>query len=124
MKQQFIRFFFTGGLATALQYGVFWIGIEKLAWPAARASGLGYLAGSILSYLINYFITFRSTRSHLQALPYFYLTVAVGWCITTGIMALTVDILKWNQWLCQILATVLMLVLNFAASRSLIFKTI
>lgn len=123
MKQQIVKFLLTGGLATALQYSLFWLGMERLAWPAALASGLGYLAGSVLSYLMNYFFTFRSTRSHFQAVASFYLMVAVGWCMTTGIMALTVDTLAWNPWLCQILATGMTLILNFAASRSLIFKT-
>lgn len=121
--QQFFRFLFTGGLATVLQYSVLWLGVENLAFSAARASGLGYLAGSALSYFMNYFFTFRSKRSHLHAAPSFYLMVAIGWCINTGIMAVTADELQWSYWLCQIFATGLTLVWNFAASRNLIFKT-
>lgn len=121
---QFLRFLLTGGIATALQYIVLWLGSEILNWSVIWSSGVGYLAGSVISYLLSYFFTFGSNRSHMQAAPRFYLAVAVGWCINTGVMAILAGVLGWNMWLSQILATCLTIVWNFGASRSLVFRNV
>ncbi len=124
MIKQIIRFLFTGGLATALQYTVLWVGVDYLACSAAMASGVGYLTGSLLSYVMNYFFTFKSNRPHSYGISRFYLMVAIGWGINTGTMALLADSVKWNKWLAQILATALALIWNYMASRFWVFRSI
>lgn len=122
MAAQLIRFLLTGGLATALQYLVLAVSMDGLGWSAALASGTGYLAGSVLSYVMNYFFTFASNRSHVQAAPRFYVMVAVGWGLNTVVMALLADGLDWNPWLSQLIATFLALIWNFVAARIWVFK--
>lgn len=124
MGALFSRFLLTGALATALQYLVLGLATEFLNWPAALASGAGYLFGSILSYLMSYFFTFSSNRPHSQAAIRFYVIVGVGWSINTGVMGMAVDVLGWNKWLSQVLATGLALVWNFLTSRNWVFKSI
>jgi putative flippase GtrA len=119
---QFGRFLLTGGLATTLQYLVLGFGTSVLGASAAISSGVGYLAGSVLSYVLSYFFTFRSNRAHLPAAFRFYVMVAVGWCINTLVMALLADAMGWNKWLSQILATAITLAWNFLASRIWVFK--
>lgn len=119
---QFGRFLLTGGLATTLQYFVLGFGTSVLGASAAVFSGIGYLSGSVLSYVMSYFFTFRSNRAHLPAALRFYVMVAVGWCINTLVMALLADAMDWNKWLSQIVATVLALVWNYLASRIWVFK--
>lgn len=122
MAQQLIRFLLTGGLATALQYFVLAVCMGVLGWSAALASGTGYLAGSVLSYVMNYFFTFTSDRSHSQAMPRFYVMVAVGWGINTLVMAVLADGLGWNPWMSQFIATLLTLLWNFTVARIWVFK--
>lgn len=124
MKKSLARFLMAGGLATIFQYAVLEMGTGLFGWSAALASGAGYLAGSMLSYLMNYFFTFSSTRPHIQAAIRFYGMVAVGWGINTVVMAVFVDYIGWNKWLSQVLATGLALIWNFLALRSWVFKTV
>ena len=124
MRQQIVLFLLTEGLAATLQYAVLWFGVDYLNWSAALASGIGYLAGSLLSYVMNYFFTFRSNRPHFHAASRFYLMVAVGFGINTGTMALLADVVKWNKWHSQVLATFLAIVWNYAASRFWVFRSI
>lgn len=121
--RQFGRFLLTGGLATTLQYLILGFGTSVLGASAAVSSGIGYLAGSVLSYVLSYFFTFCSNRAHSLATLRFYAMVAVGWCINTLVMALLADSIGWNKWLSQILATVVALVWNFLVSRTWVFKT-
>lgn len=119
---QITRFLFVGVLATATQYFFLWLGVDMLHWPAGAASGLGYLMASALSYLMNYFFTFRSKRPHAQAVVRFYLMVTIGWLLNTTLMTVLADTLGWNKWLSQIIATALVLIWNFSASRTWIFR--
>ncbi|MDP2178385.1 MAG: GtrA family protein [Methylophilaceae bacterium] len=123
MYPQLVRFLITGGLATALQYILLGVGTTQLGWPAALASGVGYMTGSVLSYVMNYFYTFACNQSHLQATARFYLMVAIGWSINTLTMAVLVDAIGWNKWLSQIIATLLTLTFNFSASRAWVFRS-
>lgn len=119
---QITRFLFVGVLATATQYFFLSLGVDMLHWPAGAASGLGYLMASALSYLMNYFFTFHSKRPHAQAVARFYLMVAIGWLLNTTLMTVLADTLGWNKWLSQIIATALVLIWNFSASRTWIFR--
>jgi len=121
-KRQLARFLFTGGFATALQYAVLAVGTGVFGFSAALSSGLGYLAGSALSYLMSYFFTFQANRSHREAAVRFYVMVAVAWCLNTMVMAVLADVMGLNKWVSQIFATLLTLVWNFMVSRAWVFK--
>ncbi|MDB5940186.1 MAG: gtrA-like family protein [Polaromonas sp.] len=122
MAKQLIRFLLTGGLATVVQYAVLGVCMQMLEWSALLASCTGYLAGSVLSYLINYYFTFSSGRPHHQAAPLFYIMVAVGLVINSSVMAVLAGSLGWNPWLSQLIATMLALIWNFVAARLWVFR--
>jgi len=119
---QFIRFLLTGVLATLLQYAFLEVTAGRLRWSPAVGSGLGYIAGSILSYAMNYYFTFRSDAPHMKAAPRFYMMVGIGWLLNTTTMALLADIGGWNKWVSQVLATLFTLLWNFLAARKWVFK--
>jgi len=77
----------------------------------------GYFAGSLLSYGLNYRLTFASTRSHGSAVPRFYVMVAAAFVLNAGIVAVLVDGMKFNAWLGQVAATATCLVFNYVVSR-------
>lgn len=119
---QFVRFAAVGLTGTLIQYAMLWLGVELLGIPAAVASAVGYLFGSVANYLLNYFFTFRSSKSHAEAASKYYSVIAVGWCINTGLMTVLVHGYGWNYWLAQLLATGVGLLWNFAGSRWWAFR--
>lgn len=119
---QFLRFAMVGGVGTLAQYAVLWLGADLLGWPAALASALGYLLGSVVNYLLNYHFTFASSKSHLEAASKFYVIAGAGWVINTGLMAMLTGVLVWNHWLAQLLVTGLCLLWNFAGSKLWAFR--
>ncbi|HSY26332.1 MAG TPA: GtrA family protein [Burkholderiaceae bacterium] len=122
ISRQFIRFAAVGACGTAVQYGVLQVGTASFGIPAAVASGIGYACGSIVNYLLNYFFTFESDKSHAEAATKYFSLLGVGFCINTGLMAILVHQLGWNKWLAQFLTTGIGLVYNFAGSRLWAFK--
>ncbi len=120
MKQT-TRFLLVGAAATALQYLVYGALLRIVPLPAAAASVLGYGAGSVLSYLLNYHVTFGSSRSHASAVPRFYAMVAVAFVLSAAIVGVLVDWMGLNAWLGQVIATLACLSWNFAASRRWVF---
>lgn len=123
ISRQFIRFAAVGACGTTVQYVVLQIGTAMYGvHVAAAASGFGYMCGAVVNYLLNYFFTFESGKSHTEAATKYFSLLAVGFCINTGLMALFVHQLGWNQWYAQILTTGIGLIYNFLGSRYWAFK--
>ena len=120
--RQFCRFAAVGLSGTGVQYLTLWLGVECLAAPAAMASGIGYILGSVVNYVLNYFFTFQSGKSHKEAASKYFSVLGVGWCINVGLMSLFVHHLTWNYWFAQIITTGIALLWHFAGSRWWAFR--
>lgn len=122
LARRFLRFAAVGATGTLIQYATLWAGVEFLAAPAAVASGVGHALGSVVNYLLNYFFTFESGRSHAETASKFYTVVGVGWCINIGLMGLLVHRWGLNYWFAQFFATGVCLIWNFIGSKWWAFK--
>ena len=120
---QFVRFLIVGGGATAVQYLVFWAGMQvQHAVSVVVVSSGAYLVGSLVSYALNYTFTFGSDAPHRRVMPKFYAMVLAGWLLNTSLMALMVGMLRINAWAAQVAATAICLLVNFLVSRHFVFK--
>ena len=122
LSRQFIRFAAVGACGTLVQYCTLEVGTSWFFMLSAWASALGYMLGSVVNYILNYFFTFESGKSHMEAASKYFTLLAIGFCINTGLMALLADHLGWNKWLAQMLATGIGLAWNFTGSRLWAFR--
>ena len=122
LSRQFLRVAAVGATGTAVQYLTLWLGVEWFSLGAVTASAIGYLLGSVVNYVLNYFFTFASGKSHVETASKYYAVLAVGWCLNTALMTLFVRYLDWNYWIAQIVTTGLGLIWNFLGSRFWAFK--
>ena len=122
LSRQFLHFAAVGATGTAVQYLTLWLGVEWFSLGAVTASAIGYLLGSVVNYVLNYFFTFASGKSHVETASKYYAVLAVGWCLNTALMTLFVRYLDWNYWIAQIVTTGLGLIWNFLGSRFWAFK--
>jgi putative flippase GtrA len=118
---RFTRFAAVGGAATAFQYIVLVAGVRELSLAPVAASAIGFALSSVLNYYLNYRMTFRSSRSHVTALPRFLLIAAIGLGANSLVMwALTkAALLGYMQ--SQLVATTLVLLWNYTANRKWTF---
>ncbi|MGZ5063205.1 MAG: GtrA family protein [Usitatibacter sp.] len=122
MATQFLRFAAVGATGTGVQYLVLWAGVERMGWSAPMSSALGYALGSVVNYLLNYFFTFASGKSHVEAAAKYYAVLGVGLLLTVALMALFVEVLGLNYWLSQLATTGIALLWHFAGSRWWAFR--
>lgn len=119
---QFLRFAAVGLSGTLVQYACLWIGVNYFLMNAAIASAIGYILGSVVNYVLNYFFTFGSQKSHKEAATKYFSLLGVGWCINFGLMILFHDYWGWHLWLAQIITTGIGLIWNFSGSKWWAFK--
>lgn len=122
LLRQFIHFAAVGLTGTSVQYVTLWLGVEYVLVSAPFASAIGYLLGSVVNYLLNYFFTFESDKSHKEAASKYFSVVGIGWCINTGLMGLLVSYLNWYYWIAQLVTTAIGLIWNFSGSRWWAFR--
>ncbi len=127
LLRQFLRFAAVGLSGTAVQYLTLYFAHDTLALLSAQnASGIGYLLGSVVNYVLNYFFTFGSSKSHSEAASKYFSILAVGWCINYTLMGMVPQHLiwgeRWNHWITQLFSTGVVLLWNFAGSKWWAFK--
>jgi putative flippase GtrA len=120
---QFFVFSIIGAVGTAGHYATLITLVELLSQPAVLASTLGFVVGALINYILNYHITFQSDKPHRQALLQFLLIAVIGGMMNTALMYLGVELLQLYYIIAQILATGIVLVWNFLASKHWAFKT-
>jgi putative flippase GtrA len=122
LSRQFIRFAAVGACGTAVQYCTLEVGTTWFSMLPEWASAIGYMLGAVVNYLLNYFFTFESGKSHLEAALKYFILLAIGFCINYELMRLLAHELGWNKWIAQMLATGIGLIWNFTGSRLWAFR--
>lgn len=122
LAHQFGRFLLVGGVATATHYCVLVLAVELFDTRPVFASGVGFLAGAIVNYLLNRHFTFRSDALHSAALPRFFVIAGVGLALNQGLMHVLSTRLGWPYLLAQVVATGLVLLWNFAGNSLWTFR--
>lgn len=115
--RQFVTFAGVGAIATALHYMVLVTCASGFALDPVLSATLGYLAGAVISYWINYTVTFRSTRRHRDAIVRFGAVAVVGLIINTATVNFGISELSLHYFLAQVLATLIVLIWNFIANK-------
>jgi putative flippase GtrA len=114
--RKFMVFSFVGGIATAAHFGLMII-LFQLGSDALIASAFGYAFGAIVGYLLNYHVTFRSEKRHIETIFKYCTVVAVGLLINSALMALFLQVAGVYYIFAQCWATGLVLVWNFSANQ-------
>lgn len=117
LTRQFTIFAFVGVFATALHYATLIALVEFAHWRAVPAALGGYVAGGVLSYVLNRRHAFVSDRPHQEASWRFALVAAVGFCLTYGFMRILVDRLGAPYLPAQAATTGLVFFWSFAGNK-------
>ena len=115
-----------GVLTTAVNYVVYLPCYNLLGFSAAISNGIAWVVTVAFAYLTNKPFVFQSHDWSMKVvLP--ELLSFVGCRIGSGlaetlILLITVDILSWNGNLWKIITSVLVVILNYFASKLIVFK--
>ncbi|WP_243371340.1 GtrA family protein [Microvirga solisilvae] len=86
LSRQFIAFFGVGLAAAVAHYGLLILLVEGGGMHPVPATLAGYVAGGLVSYLLNRRHTYRSDRPHREATWRFALVAFVGFLMTWFLM--------------------------------------
>ncbi len=117
LAPQFMRYGSVGVAAAIFHYGLLFGLVQSGMTGDVLGTLAGYIAGGIVSYLLNRRFTFASDRTHASAMPRF-IAIAFGGFVLTGVlMWILSDRLGLNYMLAQPLITVMVMFWTFAGNR-------
>jgi len=115
------RFLLSGGSATLLHYSVMGVLVLAGAEPV-YATGIGAFFGAVFNYVLQYHYTFRSSRSHLQAIGVYSLTVIAGLLSNEVLFILFYRYLDLSVVIAQLSTTALVTGQNYLLYKYFVFK--
>jgi putative flippase GtrA len=114
--RQFLAFAAVGTAATAIQYCILVAGVEWVGWAPPLSSGVGFTVSSVLNYLLNRLLTFRSSRPHASAASCFAAVALGGLLLNAACMGLLVEHWHIQYVLAQVVATLTTLIWTFCGN--------
>jgi len=121
-----VSYLFFGVLTTAVNYLVYLPVYNLLGLSAAVSNAIAWVVAVAFAYLTNKPFVFKSYDWSMKTvIP--ELTKFVGCRVASGaaetlILLVTVDLLGWNGNIWKLVTSVLVVVLNYFASKLLVFK--
>ena len=121
-----LSYLFFGGLTTVVNYLVYLPCYNLLNLSAAVSNAIAWAVAVAFAYLTNKPFVFRSHDwSLITVVPGLtkFVTCRIGsGLLETGILFLCVDLLAWNGNVWKLITSVLVVILNYIASKLLVFK--
>jgi len=116
-SQQFFLFAGIGAIGTAGHYAALILLVQLVNTSPVVATTIGFVIGALINYVLNYRITFNSSKRHREALTKFLLIASSGAIINAAIMMEGIALLDIHYMVIQVVATCSVLVLNFMANK-------
>ena len=120
--RQFVSFAGVGAVATAAHYVILVFLVQFYQSNPTIASGIGAIAGALISYGLNYRYTFRSSNTHALSIAKFFAVAGVGLVLNSMCMLICIEVFGVHYLLSQVLATGLVLIWSFTMNRAWTFR--
>lgn len=114
---QFSFFTLVGILGTLVHFVVLTVLVELVFVNPVGASAVGAVCGAIVNYILNYRLTFKSDKPHIEAFPRFISVASVGFVLNALLMYFFVEAVEMFYILAQVITMGVVLIWNFNANR-------
>lgn len=124
LRREFVKasgYAASGFAATGAHYLVMVALVHWAGWWEVAASSVGFLAGAAVKYPLNYWVVFRSSAAHGQAIVRFAIGLAIGFALNGAILALLLATLDVHYLVSQVLTTGTVTLVNYLLARNWIF---
>ena len=124
-KEQ-INYLIFGGLTTLINIVVYYLAYNQMHISNVNSNIIAWILSVLFAYITNKLWVFENRNNELKNLlfevcTFFGCRLATGF-MDLAIMYVTVDILGWYSLLMKVIANILVIVLNYIASKLVIFK--
>lgn len=121
-----ITYLFFGVLTTVVNYVIYLPVYNLLGLSAAVSNAIAWVVAVAFAYLTNKPFVFRShdwsAKTVVPELAKFVSCRLASGVMETVILFVTVDLLGWNGNIWKLVTSVLVVILNYLASKLLVFK--
>lgn len=124
--KQGILYLIFGGLTTLINVFCYYLAYNVFKMPNVLSTVLSWIISVLFAFVTNRIFVFESrakgTVNIMREISAFFLCRLLTGVLDVAIMWLSVDIMNWNSFSWKIISNILVIVLNFFASKMLIFK--
>ena len=124
--KQGILYLFFGALTTAVNIICYYASYNIFKIPNVTSNVLAWFVAVLFAFLTNKIFVFESKasgfREIFREISAFFVCRLLTGVLDVAIMWISVDIMNWNSLLWKIISNILVIVLNFFASKMLVFE--
>jgi len=121
---KFIKYFFVGGIAAAVDFLIFALFVKIFAWPWFISGIAGFILATLVNYLLSIKHVFTSGarfKKHNEIVLIFFVSF-VGLIVNQLILWQCIDFLLLDPLIAKISATGIVFFWNYSARNHFIFK--
>lgn len=124
MGREVFMYLLFGGLTTVINIVVYYL-CTLINIPTGISTTIAFIVSVLFAYVTNRKWVFQSKAKGKEIFNeiWKFFSVRIGtYFIDLGLMILLVDKLEWNGLLCKVLVNILVIILNYIASKLIVFK--
>ena len=121
---QFVRYFFVGGFAFVVDFGLLYILTEYAGLHYLLSATLSFIAGLLVNYIISCLWVFNGSKfkNRLVAFLFFAAIGVVGLALNDTLIWLFTDCIGTHYMFSKIVAAAMVYLWNFFARKYLVFR--
>lgn len=124
--KQGILYLIFGALTTVVNIISYYLAYNVLKIPNVASTVIAWIISVLFAFVTNRIFVFESkakgVKNVMREISAFFVCRLLTGVLDVAIMWVSVDIMGWNSLLWKIISNILVIVLNFLASKLLIFK--
>ena len=119
-------YLFFGICTTEINIIIYWLLHDALTLSNIVSTILAWLAAVLFAFVTNKVFVFESKRTNTtdrinEVISFFGCRLLTG-ILDVAIMAFAVDMLQWNGLLWKLISNIIVTIINYIASKYLIFR--
>lgn len=116
MLKQIIKFCFTGGLCTVIDFGVLFILTEQIGLSYIVANIISVSLSTIINYILSKAIVFNFSNTLKNFIVFVVLSI-IGLAINEGLIILCVNVFMIDYKIGKVLATGVVMCFNYLTRK-------
>lgn len=118
----FVKYGIVGILGLVVDLGIFYLLNKVLGVNYVVSNFISSTLAVIHNFILNSYFTFKVTNHKRKRFLYFYVVALVGMAISTGLLALMIDVLKLDSMIAKMIAIFIVAILQFFINKKFTFS--